>query len=30
MKQLSYWLVPLAGWLAPATVMAQERFYEWH
>ena len=29
MKQLSYWLVPLAGWLAPAAVLAQERFYEW-
>src|SRR5262245_27084710 len=30
MKRLSYWLVPLAGWLAPAAVLAQERFYEWH
>jgi putative membrane protein len=29
MKQLSYWLVPLASWLASATVMTQERFYEW-
>jgi len=30
MKRLSYWLVPLASWLAPAAVLAQERFYEWH
>ena len=29
MKRVSYWLVPLAGWLAPAAVLAQERFYEW-
>src|SRR5215467_8765968 len=30
MKRVSYWLVPLAGWLAPAAVLAQERMYEWH
>jgi putative membrane protein len=30
MKRLSYWLVPLASWFAPAAVLAQERFYEWH
>ena len=30
MKQLSYWLIPLAGWLTPAATLAQERFYEWH
>jgi len=29
MKRASYWLVPLAGWLVPAAVLAQERFYEW-
>ena len=29
MKQLSHWLVPLAGWLTPAAALAQERFYEW-
>jgi putative membrane protein len=29
MKRVSYLLVPLVGWLAPAAVMAQERFYEW-
>jgi len=30
MKRLSYWLVPLASWFAPAAVLAQERFYEWY
>jgi putative membrane protein len=30
MKQVLYWLVPLALWLAPAAALAQERFYEWH
>jgi len=30
MKRVSYWLVPLAGWLTPAATLAQERFYEWH
>jgi putative membrane protein len=30
MKRVSYLLVPLVGWLAPAAVLPQERFYEWH
>lgn len=29
MKQVWQWLVPLAGWLAPSGILAQERFYEW-
>ena len=29
MKRVLYWLIPLAGWLGPSTVLTQERFYEW-